>query len=128
MGCSAEKTCSCVSACIAFTVRFSGTTLTALYESITYSVVVVLELPHVLGQVLQCLTKGESMKNLSRTYISACLCFNTNFQELLKPSASSSDPLPFKLLPKLVKTANGTSTCSINMVSDAAATAAVSSR
>jgi len=42
------------------------------------------------------------------------------FQELLKPSASSSDPLPFKLLPKLVKTSNGTSTSSANSLSDPA--------
>ena len=51
------------------------------------------------------------------------------FQELLKPSASSSDPLPFKLLPKLVKTANGASTtCSASLASDTAAAASVSSR
>jgi len=48
------------------------------------------------------------------------------FQELLKPSASSSEPLPFKLLPRLVKTANGASTCSANLVPDPAS--AVSSR
>jgi len=42
-------------------------------------------------------------------------------QELLKPSASSSDPVQFKLLPKLVKMTNGASTSSANLVSDAVA-------
>jgi len=39
-------------------------------------------------------------------------------QELLKPSASSSNPLQFKLLPKLVKTTTDASTCTPNLVSD----------